>query len=169
MMLERTPAAEAISIELSGEPRGKGRPRSRIARTRTGLQFVQVYTDAETRKYEDRLRAAAALAMHGRDVLTGPLCVMIVTHFPVPASWSKRKRTAAMAGELRPTGKPDWDNIAKISSDAFNGVVWTDDSQIVEGSVTKLYSREPALLVTVRPIEIEARELGLFEGAETGP
>lgn len=165
-MLGRAPAAEAICIELRGEPRGKGRPRSRIACTRTGLQFIQVYTDAATRKYEDRLRAAAALAMHGRSILDGPISVSIIARFAVPASWSNRKRDAALAGELRPTGKPDCDNLAKCI-DAFNGIVWEDDAQGVEVAIRKIYSRTPALEVTVRSIEVAAREPNLFAEASS--
>jgi Holliday junction resolvase RusA-like endonuclease len=129
---------------------------------------VQVYADPESRAYEGRLRAAAALAMHGRDMLTGPLCITIIARFSVPTSWSKTKQAAAMAGEIRPTVRPDWDNIGKVV-DAFNGVVWRDDAQIVEGSVTKLYGADPLLLVIVRPVAIETEEPGLFDGAEATP
>ena len=56
----------------------------------------------------------------------------------VPKSWSNKKRDAALAGTIRPTGKPDWDNFAKML-DAFNEIVWIDDAQIVEGSIEGLF------------------------------
>ena len=64
-----------IVIELPGEPRGKGRPRSRIARGGAGQQFVAVYTDAKTRAYEKALAWAGKAAMGGRKPLLGPLAV----------------------------------------------------------------------------------------------
>ncbi len=160
-MLDRSPAAVPICIEVTGDPRGKGRPRSRIAGN-SFRQFVQVYTDPETRAYEDRLRAAAALAMHGHSMLIGAVEVRVEAHFAVPASWSNRKSQRALAGEIRPTGKPDWDNIGKVV-DALNGIVWKDDSQVVDGRILKFYGDTPALRITVRPIAEP-----LFEaGAET--
>ena len=140
-----------ISFTLPGPPRGKGRPRSRIARSRAGQQFIAVYTDADTRSYENALRTVGAIAMK-RAGLKEPfdcaLCVKVVAVFPIPKSWSLKKQKAAKEGVVRPTTKPDWDNIAKLV-DGVNGVVWRDDSQIVSGSVEKVYGASPELRVEV--------------------
>ena len=37
--------------------------------------------------------------------------------------------------------KSDWDNFHKLSMDALTGVVWLDDSQIVEADVCKFYDK----------------------------
>jgi Holliday junction resolvase RusA-like endonuclease len=132
-----------LTIVLPGVPRGKGRPR---ISTKGG--FPRAYTDAKTRSYETLLRDAGATAMAGSPVLEGPLTVNVEARFPVPASWSRRKRAAALAGELRPTGRPDMDNVVK-TLDALNWVVWKDDAQIVTMRVFKRYSEEPALKITV--------------------
>lgn len=132
----------AIVIELPGEPRGKGRPR--FVR-RTGHAF----TPEKTRSYESMLQGAAIEAMNGKPIIDGPLDVKVEAHFPVPASWSKKKQAAALLGVTRPTKRPDWENIAKML-DAFNGVVWRDDAQVVDGSISKFYSDRPRLVVTVR-------------------
>jgi Holliday junction resolvase RusA-like endonuclease len=149
--------SDAVLIQVLGEPRGKGRPRSRIARAKSGQLFVSVYTDAQTREYEQCLRAAARAAMGGRAPLSGPLALTLIARFAVPASWNNAKCDAAFAGVVRPAKKPDIDNIAKMV-DAFNGIVWRDDSQIVEASITKLYSREPALIVSVRQLSAARAE-----------
>jgi Holliday junction resolvase RusA-like endonuclease len=143
--------AECVTVAVSGDPRGKGRHRSRLVKPRHGAPFIQTYPDPATVAYEDRLRSAAALAMHGHDMLVGPLEVRVEARFAVPASWSNKKSTAALAGTIRPTGKPDADNILK-ALDAFNGVVWKDDSQVVDGRIVKIYGDEPGLAVTVRPV-----------------
>lgn len=132
---------EPIIVELSGEPVGKGRPRFVRA---TGHAF----TPAKTRSYESALRYAAQVAMRGEPPLAGPIRVLVRAYFPVPQSWSAKKRNAALSGLMRPTVKPDWENIAKML-DAFNEVVWVDDKQVVEGAIGKHYSDTPRLRIEV--------------------
>jgi Holliday junction resolvase RusA-like endonuclease len=136
-----------LVVEMLGHPRGKGRPRS--FRDRSGA--IRVHTDARTAEYEGNLRLAARQAMTGRDLATAPLRVLVEAHFPIPASWSEKKRRQALLGLLRPTVVPDWDNLGKIC-DAANGLIWCDDKQIVEGAVVKRYSDKPLLRITVWPI-----------------
>jgi Holliday junction resolvase RusA-like endonuclease len=137
-----------ITVELPGVPQGKGRPRFVRA---TGA----AYTPAKTRSYESMLQGAAIQAMAGAEPMEGPLRVRVDALFPVPASWSKSKRAAALLGVIRPTGRPDWENIAKVL-DAFNCVVWKDDAQVVEGAIFKRYSETPRLIVRIA--RLEARE-----------
>jgi Holliday junction resolvase RusA-like endonuclease len=141
-----------IIVELPGEPRGKGRPRSRIAKGKAGQQFVAVYTDAKTRAFEKALAWAGKAAMGARQPLLGPLAVTVEAVFGVPRSWSRPKRDSALAGVLRPTGAPDADNCGKIALDGLNGVLWGDDSQIVDLHITKRYGEEPMLRVEIAPI-----------------
>ena len=148
--------SEAIIIELPGPVRGKGRHRSRIARGRDGSQFIANYADSATRSYEGMLRAAAADAMAGRPLLDGPVLVKIVAVFAVPASWSKRKRGDALAGAVRPTVKPDGDNIMK-TIDSLNGIVWRDDAQVVAWTGRKIYGERPGLKIEVLPITLEVK------------
>jgi Holliday junction resolvase RusA-like endonuclease len=112
---------------------------------------VSVYTDAETRNYEAMLRFYGQQAMKaaGHTVpFNCPLRVRVTSVFPIPASWSPKKAVQADCGLVRPTVKPDWENLAK-TLDGVNGVVWRDDSLIVEGIIHKLYGRNPMLTVEV--------------------
>lgn len=43
--------------------------------------------------------------------------------------------------------RPDVDNIAKIILDAFNGVVYQDDSQITDLHITKQYGEEDRIVI----------------------
>jgi Holliday junction resolvase RusA-like endonuclease len=122
----------SITIELAGEPKGKGRPRF-------GKGFT--YTPAKTRSYETALRWAAQLAMRGRKPLEGPLSLAVEALMPVPTSWSRKRQLMAVAGDIRPTTRPDFDNINK-TLDALNGIVWRDDAQVATWSGTKLYSEK---------------------------
>lgn len=131
-----------IVIELAGEPKGKGRPR--FVRS-TG----HAYTPAQTRSYESMLRLAAQEAMAGRIPIDGPVEVEVLACMPIPVSWSKRKRSDAIAGTVKPTSRPDVDNLVKML-DAFNEVVWRDDKQVVWCRVAKVYSEKPRLRIDVR-------------------
>lgn len=141
-------ARSAITIILHGEPEGKGRPRFRIITPHHGKPFASVYTPKETRDYEDALKMAGKVAMRGRAPLSGPLAVTVWAVKSVPKSWSNKKRDAALAGIVRPTSTPDWDNIAKMI-DGLNEIVWDDDAQIVDGRCIKVYGEKPRLEVHV--------------------
>ena len=134
-----------IVIELTGEPEGVGRPR--FVR-KTGIAF----TPATTRKYQAALRFAAQTAMNGQAPLDIPVTVRVIALFPVPASWSKRKRSLAIDGLVCATCKPDCDNILK-NLDALNQVVFVDDKQVVAAMIHKRYSDRPALRIEVTPVE----------------
>jgi Holliday junction resolvase RusA-like endonuclease len=151
------PGAEPVRVVLLGEPQGKGRPRSRIAKKKDGTQFIAVYTPRATQQYENALALAGRAAMKTRPPLTGPLRVNILAVMDVPSSWSGKKKTSALHGSLRPTVSPDWDNIGK-SLDALNGIVFEDDKQIVSANVEKVYGQLPRLEVEI----IEIAAAGLF-------
>jgi Holliday junction resolvase RusA-like endonuclease len=122
--------------------------KERVRMTRQG----HAYTPERTVNYESRLALAAQQVMAGRALLDGPLEVSVEAHMPVAESKPKKWRAAALAGEIRPVKKPDWDNFGKIL-DALNLVVWVDDSQIVEGRVRKFYSDQPRMEIHVRPLQ----------------
>lgn len=152
-----------IVVLLPGEPRGWGRPHVRVIQPKTGPPFASFYTDAKTRAFETSLKWQAKAAMRSVPPIEGPVAVKIIAAMAVPASWSNKKRDAALAGTIRPTGKPDWDNFAKML-DSFNKIVWLDDAQVVDGSVTKIYSETPSLRVEVGPAEAGTGSLAFDPG-----
>jgi Holliday junction resolvase RusA-like endonuclease len=144
---------EALVFSMSGEPRGKGRPRTSV---RGG--FARVYTDAATRKYEASVRKIATAVMDGDPPLEGALSLSIRLRFPIRKTGSKATKAAKALGEIAPTVKPDWDNAAKAICDALNGVIYLDDSQIVRAFVTKVYSDKPGVDVRVEAYEPQGGE-----------
>ena len=135
-----------IVLTVAGVPVAKGRPRF----TSVG-GFGRAFTPAKTRTYEERFASIGRAGMIGRDVLLGPLSLVMHVRLPVPKSWSKAKRQSALLGNTRPTGKPDCDNFLKVV-DALNGIVWADDGQIVQATCIKYYAEEPSLTVEVQAI-----------------
>lgn len=127
---------EPITIVVPGVPIGKGRPRF----ARTG----HAYTPEKTRHYEAMLRDLAAQAMLHREPFTGPIAVMLTAVFPIPESWSNKKKARA---EWHTT-RPDADNILKLC-DGLNQIVWADDNQIAIATVIKKYGRSPSLKIAI--------------------
>ena len=137
-------ATQAVTIVIGGEPVAKGRPRM----TRKGF----VYTPSATRKYEAHGRFAAQVAMNGRPPFAVPCRVDITIDLPVSASWSGKRRDAALRGEIKPTVRPDVDNYTKSAMDAINNIVVSDDSLVVDLVVTKKYAAVPQLAIRVTPL-----------------
>ena len=133
-----------VAFVVFGVPVGKGRPRM----SRQG-GFSRLYTPEKTTSYESQVAHAASQAMAGHGLLEGACMVELDITMPVPASWSKKKTAAALAGAVYPTVKPDKDNIIKAVYDAMNGVVWRDDVQAVDGVQRKRYGAVPCVRVRV--------------------
>jgi Holliday junction resolvase RusA-like endonuclease len=142
-----------IVFELHGEPVGWQRTGHRVIIPKRGKPFVSIYTKAETRAYQHAIGMAAKVAMRGRPLILGPVRFCVTAFLPVPMSWSRKKRDAALAGTVRPTVKPDFDNIGKTAADSLKEIVWKDDTQVVDGRVVKLYDERPRLRVEVEPLE----------------
>ena len=134
-----------IEIVVLGTPVAKGRPRFSKATGHT-------YTPEKTRNFEAALKYAAEQVMGDRPPLDGPLKVAITVKLPISQSWTKKQQAAARSGALRPTKKPDFDNYAK-TVDALNMVVWQDDGQVVEATVSKHYSDKPGMWIAVSPLD----------------
>ena len=50
---------------------------------------------------------------------------------------------------IKPTKKPDADNIVKIICDALNGVAYKDDTQVVELDFKKVYGEFEKVIVEI--------------------
>lgn len=126
-----------INITVLGKPHGW---------QRTDSKGSQRYTAPKTRSYEKTVADEAALVMKPRQPMDGPVMLNVLAIFPIPVSWSKRKKAAANYV----TTKPDADNILKAIADALNGIVYTDDKQVVDTFVRKRYGDQPRVEITVQ-------------------
>ena len=134
-----------VNYIVYGEPVGKGRPR--FAKRGT---FVSTYTPQKTKTYEDEIRMMAKAAMGASEPLDTPVTVAIYIRVGIPASYSKQKRKDALSGVLKPTKKPDLDNVAKCHLDAIQGIIILDDKLVVNLHVTKVYAETAAVEVMVK-------------------
>lgn len=129
---------------VPGEPVGKGRPRVTV---RGG--HAHGYTPAKTAAYERSVRQAYNLSYCGADALITPIELQITAYMPIPESWPKSKKAAALAEVIKPIVKPDGSNILKCIEDALNGLAYQDDKQIVKGTFKKLYGAWPHVDVEI--------------------
>lgn len=133
---------------VDGKPQGKQRPRfSRISKT--------VYTPTKTAKYEKQI--AKAYTESGGKCIPADcyVSVSVSAFFPIPKSYSKKKREDCLERILRPDKKPDMDNILKVVLDALNKVAYEDDKQVVELIGRKYYTESDGYLwISVREAKV---------------
>lgn len=124
----------SITFFVPGVPRGKGRARAYNVGT-----FIKHYTDAKTANYENLVKmlfVEAANKQGWKKIEAGiPIECQILCYFPIPKSWSNKKKEMAHWVMT----KPDWDNVGKIICDALNEIAYHDDTQISRGIVEKMY------------------------------
>lgn len=142
-----------IVVCIPGDPVGK-----QSVRVSNRGGFVRKYMPAKTRAYELRCSVEAHLSMDlaGKELITGPVELKLQVFLPIPKSWSKKKRAAAILGKIVPTKKPDTSNVLKAVEDGFTGVVWRDDCQVVDHHMTKRFSEEPCVIAIVTPLDLES-------------
>ncbi|MDN8047586.1 RusA family crossover junction endodeoxyribonuclease [Burkholderia multivorans] len=142
--------ARRVVFVVPGKPVAKGRPRF----VRRG-PHVRTYTPEPTERYENLVKMAAREAMRDDEPYVGPVRLIVDIGVPIPASWSMKKQEAAAAGAIGATKKPDWSNVVKSIEDGLNGIVYADDAQIIDGWVSKRYSRSPGVRVEVIELNLQ--------------
>lgn len=136
-----------INFTVMGEPKGKGRPR--FCRN-TG----HAITPKDTVNYETLVKMEytqeCGELMFPDDAM---LDMRIKAYYSIPKSASKKRHAAMLSGDIRPTKKPDMDNVIKIIADSLNKIAYRDDTQIVDCQVRKFYSEKPRVEVMIQTID----------------
>jgi Holliday junction resolvase RusA-like endonuclease len=141
-----------VRIVVAGEAVPLRAPQFHNIKTRDGRSFVSAYQPSHVKKYQTHVRMKAEEVMREREPLTGPLVLVATFVMPVPKSFSKRRHGQALVGAERPITRPDCSNLLKALEDAMTGIVYRDDSQIVEVYVRKMYGDKPQMSVEVRSV-----------------
>lgn len=134
-----------IEFIYYGEIKGKGRPRFRSCG-----KFVQTYTDKSTKDYEMSIKESYINAKQETFFNEEPLEAEIEIYQAVPKSTSKKKTQEMLDGLIRPTKKPDVDNILKSVFDSLNKVAYGDDTQIVSVKAVKHYAINNYMVVRIK-------------------
>lgn len=134
-----------ITFKVDANPVGKQRARY----VKRG-NYVTAYTPEKTRTYETLIKDSAIEAMGASEPLETPVSLYLYIRVPIPASATKKRLQAIASGDEKPIKKPDASNILKSVEDGMNGVVYHDDSQIINIHVTKVYSSLPGVDICVK-------------------
>ena len=126
-----------LRFTVPGEPRAKERPR---------VYNGHAFTPDKTKHYEAEVKFWYYQCV-GREKLDGEIKAEINAYYKIPKSVSKKKRQQMIDGTIRPTKRPDLDNVAKSILDALNGIAYHDDSAVVSLHVEKWWSDEPRVEV----------------------
>ncbi len=136
-----------IEFTVLGEAIAQGRPRA--GKTWTGKTVI--YDPSKSRNFKEYVKLVASQNAP-RTLLEGALKVRVTVYRETLKSFSNRKKELAESRLLRPVTKPDLDNHAKSVLDALNGVIYKDDSQIVDLTVSKYYSEKPRVEVRIEEV-----------------
>lgn len=135
-----------LKFSVLGEPRGKARPRF----SRQNGKVV-TFTDKQTQAYENYIKVMFKRAHPDRCFPEGAMLdLRVIAYFGIPQSASQKRRTEMLAGGIRPTKRPDADNILKAVADSLNGLAYHDDAQLVDTQIRKFYSAQPRIEITIQ-------------------
>ena len=138
-----------LQFTIPGNPPVAKRPRASRIRSKSG-DVVGIRMHAEDAGDQRTMRSEILLRLPQDHIpFAGEVELHLDIYRPMLASWPPYKQLLAELGYVRADRKPDWDNHAKLVTDAMRGVVFVDDSLVVLGSVTLRYSQRPRLEVTV--------------------
>lgn len=138
-----------LQFTIPGTPPVAKRPRASRIRNKAG-SVIGIRMHADDAEDQRTMRSEILRRLpEGHTPFAGEVELSLVVYRPMLASWPPYKQLLAELGYIRADRKPDWDNAAKLVTDAMRGVVFVDDSLVVVGGVTMLYSQRPRLEVTV--------------------
>ena len=137
-----------VKFTIFGTPKGKGRPRF----MKRG-NYVKVSTPPETVNYENLVKLEYEYQCDKYFFGDKELGMTVTAYYSIAKSASKKKREQMLAGQIRPTKKPDCDNVLKAVADALNQIAYKDDAQLVETTVKKFYADEPCVVVEIYDLE----------------
>jgi len=148
-----------IIIQIDGEA---------VPFARAGSNGTRRFTKPRQAEFMNRVRDAGKRAMGGLKPLEGPLLAQMRFYFVAPASWSKKKREAA----LWVSSRPDLDNYVKCVLDSLgrrvetrgkidvvDDCVFIDDAQVCDLEAQKRYGHKAQVIVTVSELGISTREV----------
>ena len=128
-----------VVFTIPGPAQAKQRPRMNI---RTG----RIYTPSATHKYEKLVKESYGDNPCFENQFIN---IKILFKFEVPKSYSKKERTEALIGNLKPT-KGDIDNYIKSVLDGLNKVAFLDDRYICSITAEKIFAEESETIVEIK-------------------
>jgi len=158
-----------MKIVIPGKPIAKQRPRF----AKRG-RFVTTYDPQENEKKHVRSILTAQLSELSNSldnyklIEFGKICssqvfsVSFTFFLPINSSDSVVSKNRKLWGITKASTKPDYDNCEKFYLDCANGILWGDDSTVIQGKALKLYSEQPRVEIVVTAVN----DVKLIENVE---
>lgn len=156
---------QEVKFVVLGEPQGKGRPRFMTRyNSETKKSFGKARTPEKTIVYENLIKMEYNQQCNGfRFSDDAMLDMQIKAFYSIAQSKSKKMKEAMRSHEIRPTKKPDADNVIKVVADSLNQVAYRDDAQIVDTMFKKFFSDRPRIEVRIRSVGGENQSESVLE------
>jgi Holliday junction resolvase RusA-like endonuclease len=141
-----------IKLKIDMNPAGKKNP----LKGRYGF-----YTHPETKKREDVILAAWKTQSQMSFEKGIPLKLTLILGYPIPKATSKKQKALMLDGLIRPTVKPDVDNVIKLVLDSLKGHAFSDDNHFVsfKEPFCKFYAETPFIGVIIEELKEEESRL----------
>ena len=125
-------------------------------RPRINMKTGRMYTPASTKQYESEVRQSF-LRQGGESFGEAPVMVEIEAQYPMPKSWSKKRKDEAR--DTYSGVKVDIDNLSKVILDSLTETTvkgkeqkqgaWADDQQVVILVASKRWADTGGVTVTI--------------------
>jgi len=102
------------------------------------------------KKEKKAVRSYVQSLMNGLFPVEGAIKLIVEYHMPIPKSYSRKRALECLLGPH--IKKPDLSNLIKFTEDAFNLLVWDDDSLISHIEAKKFYSENPKTVFKIESI-----------------
>lgn len=135
-------------------PKGQMRSRSRAFKAKKDGKIRSRNYKAPKQVAEEEALMALLDEFQPKEPMQGQLLLGVKAYLPIPASKPKNWKAAALVGTIRPTTKPDLDNLLKHVKDCLSMLgFWGDDRQVVGylPHTGKYYSDRPRWEIEIVP------------------
>ncbi len=134
-----------VSFFVRGYAQTKG---STKAFMRPGMRFPVITNDnPKTKEWAKTIQVVAQMSAPDiTELWSGPIALKLIFYMKKPASYPKSR-------DLWHIKKPDLDKLVRAVGDALTGVIYTEDSHVVEIVTAKHYSNLPGVWIEVKHLE----------------
>lgn len=133
----------SVSFRALGVPQPKGSTRAFM---RPGMRFPVVTADnPKAKPWASTVRLMAQQSAPAGGPWSGAVALKVEFRLPRPKSLPKR-----IQQHVR---KPDLDKLLRTVKDALKGVVYQDDSQVIDVTMRKIYHDAPGVMVEAWQVE----------------
>ena len=139
-----------VSFFVRGVPRPGGSKRAFVNK-KTGKAVI-TGDNPKTKDWMRLVSYTAAQVYKGSPIRDHPIRLKIIFVMLRPKSHYRTGKNSHLlrdSAPTDPTGKPDLTKLLRSTEDALKGIVWHDDSQVVNHVVTKVYGDIPGASVVV--------------------